>query len=298
VSIEQDQLWETGPRSIDCSAPRVLAIVNATPDSFHADSRLSAEFLPGGGKQLCQRLAELLEAGPDIIDVGGQSTRPGSTPVGAEEELRRVMPVLELLRGLAPELPLSVDTYHAPVARAALATGACIVNDISAGSLDPRLLAVVAGSGCGYVLMHMQGTPATMQQAPRYADCVGEVHEFFAAQLERLERLGIARERVVLDPGIGFGKRLEDNLRLIRDAAKFSDLGRPLLYGISRKAFIGQLAFPPDSAAADPRSADPALRLPGTLGVSWELLSQGVMLHRVHDAAAQRQLGALWQALH
>ncbi len=224
---------------------------------------------------------------PDAIDIGGQSSRPGSQRITAEEELRRVLPVITALRELAPQIPITIDTYSASVAREALSIGVDGVNDISAGQLDPELLSVVAQAQCGYVLMHMQGTPDSMQQQPYYTDCVGEIGAYLAAQVAHLEQLGVARECIVLDPGVGFGKRLEDNLALVRHADELSRLGRPLLYGISRKSFIGKLT------GAD----DPAARLPGTLGLTWELLNRGVMLHRVHDPAPVRQLCQAWEAL-
>lgn len=275
-------IWQLGRKRLDCTQPRLVAIVNATPDSFHAASRLPAET-----SALRTALQALLATQPDVVDIGGQSSRPGSARLSAADELSRVLPVIAALRQLDSELPLTIDTYSAQVARAALAEGVDGVNDISAGSFDPQLLAVVAESGCGYVLMHMQGTPETMQHQPQYTNCLAEVGEFLACSLERLVRLGIAAERVVLDPGIGFGKRVEDNLELIRHAARLRELGRPLLYGISRKMFVGKLS----------QAAEPEQRLPGTLGLTWELLNQGVMLHRVHDSAEVKQVFRLWQAL-
>jgi len=275
-------VWRLGTKTLDCSAPRVIAIVNAAPDSFFAGSRL-----PAGQEDRRASLEALLAAAPDVIDVGGLSTRPGSRPVSTAEETSRVVPVIEELRRLDAHVPITVDTYTAEVAEAALSAGADGVNDISAGRLDPRLLEVVAHSGCGYVLMHMQGTPQTMQDAPCYADCVGEVREFLRSGLERLAALGIALERVVVDPGIGFGKRFEDNLALVRDAAALRELGRPLVFGVSRKSFLGRLTG----------AQDPADRLAATLGVTWRLLECGVMLHRVHDAAAVRQLMNAWAGL-
>ena len=292
-AVSERQIWHLGTKSLDCARPRVMAIVNATPDSFYAGSRLGGDF-----RTLGPLLDALLADPPDIVDVGGQSSRPGSLRVDAAEELRRVLPVIARLRKQAAGLTITVDTYSAEVARAALAAGADGINDISACRFDPALFDVVAESGCGYVLMHMQGTPETMQQAPHYDDCVGEVYAFLDEQLALLERRGIGRERVAVDPGVGFGKRVEDNLALIRHAARFAELGRPVLYGISRKAFIGRLAYPAAAdAAADARASDPALRLPGTLGLTWELLNAGVMLHRVHDAAEAMQLVRLWEAL-
>ena len=229
----------------------------------------------------------MVDEGADIIDIGGQSTRPGSEQVSVNEELNRVIPVIEELRLLNDAIPITVDTYHAEVGRAALAAGADGINDISAGGMDPELLPLVAESGCGYVLMHMLGTPATMQQNPHYDDCIGEVSAFFEEHLAALAELGVQRECVVLDPGIGFGKRLEDNLALLAHASKLAQLGRPLLYGVSRKSFISQLSGEQDAGQ----------RLPGTLGVTWDLLSQGVMLHRVHDVREMRQLIDVWQGL-
>jgi dihydropteroate synthase len=276
------QVWQLGRHTVDCSRPRIMAIVNATPDSFYAGSTYAFDCAQRSGA-----LAQLVEDGPDVVDIGGQSTRPGSKRVSAAEEIERVLPVLAELRSMAPDLPVTVDTYSAQVAREALQAGADGVNDISAGSMDESLLEVVAGTDCGYVLMHMQGRPETMQSEPRYENCVAEVRQFLAAGLASLAARGIAAQRVVLDPGIGFGKRLEDNLALIRHAAELGSLGRPLLYGVSRKSFISRLGAGPE----------PEDRLPGTLAATWELLRQGVMLHRVHDVAAVRQVLRVWEGL-
>jgi dihydropteroate synthase len=267
-----------------------MAAVNAAPDSFHAGSIVDTE-MPA---LLQPALSRLLAQGPDIVDIGGQSTRPGSARVGAEEELRRVLPVLAALRRLDADLPVTVDTYHASVARAALAEGADGVNDISAGRFDPALLETVAAAQAGYVLMHMQGTPETMQAAPRYADCVGEVEQFLAARLDVAAQAGVARERIALDPGIGFGKRLKDNLDLLNAAPRLAALGAPLLYGVSRKSFILTACANLPEAAQPTQSSQ---RLPGTVAVTWHLLEAGVMLHRLHDVGAARQVFALWAAL-
>jgi dihydropteroate synthase len=259
-----------------------MAIINATPDSFHPGSRL-----PEDAAARSAALTALLQDGPDIVDVGGQSSRPGSARISAAEELARVLPVIRSLRELDSEIPITIDTYHATVAREAIAAGADAVNDISAGSLDPLLLQLVAQSGCGYVLMHMLGTPETMQLEPQYANCMDEVQHFFSEKLDLLEQAGIARDCVVLDPGIGFGKRLGDNLDLITYARRFLEFDRPLLYGVSLKRFIGELSGAQDTAQ----------RVSGTLGVIWELLGQGVMLHRVHDVATARQMIDVWLGL-
>jgi dihydropteroate synthase len=259
-----------------------MAIINATPDSFFSDSRLAND-----RRLRDAALERVLEDGPDIIDVGGQSTRPGSERVGVTEELARVIPVIRRIRERNDTVPITIDTYHAAVAAEAMVAGADGVNDISAGRFDPALWNTVAQAGCGYVLMHMQGSPESMQRAPAYKDCVEEVSGFLSSKLLELQALGVDPERIVLDPGIGFGKRVEDNLALIHAAKRVGSLGRPLLYGVSRKSFVGAL-----SAAGEPGD-----RLPGTLGIIWDLLTHGVMLHRVHDVGEVRQLFALWRGL-
>ncbi|MCH7471618.1 dihydropteroate synthase [bacterium] len=283
---EVARTWLIGDSHICCDRPVLMAIVNATPDSFYAGSRVAGD--PAARRNA---LAALVEERPAIIDVGGQSTRPGSERVGAEEEIRRVIPVIREILEIEKDALVSIDTYHSKVAREALFAGARIVNDISAGRMDANMWDVLAEHGCGYVLMHMQGTPGTMQQAPHYEDCAGEVNEFFTGKLKELQACGIDSKRVVLDPGIGFGKRLADNLELIKRARSFARLKRPLMYGVSRKSFIGRIARRIEA------SDDPANRLAGTLGITWELLNKGVMLHRVHDVRETRQLVAAWEAL-
>lgn len=281
MSVDTTKIWRLADKTIDCSRPRIIAIVNATPDSFYSPSRYCA------GPGLADALARLVAQTPDAVDIGGQSSRPGSERISVDEELRRVIPVVSALRHLDPALPITIDTFQAQVVREALAAGADGVNDISAGKLDSALLQEVVDSDCGYVLMHMQGTPETMQHQPQYGDCVREIGEFMKQHLGWLKRAGVKLDRVVLDPGVGFGKRLADNLELIQSADELAKIGRPLLYGISRKSFIGKLT------GAD----DPVDRLPGTLGVTWELLNKGVMLHRVHDPGPVRQVFLLWEAL-
>lgn len=274
--------WRLGDKLIDCSQPRVMAIVNATPDSFYAGSRLDK-----GQASRKQAIEQLVSKRPDVIDVGGQSTRPGSERVGVDEELSRVMPVIEAIRKIDPAVPITVDTYHSKVAMRTLECGADGINDVSACSFDPEMAGVVASTGCGYVLMHMLGTPKVMQQDPHYEDCLNEVFYFLGQRLGDLEHAGIAPGHIVIDPGIGFGKRLEHNLALINGASRFNELGRPVLFGVSRKHFIGELS----------QTDDPAGRLAGTLGITWELLDAGVMLHRVHDVEATQQIFKVWQGL-
>ena len=260
----------------------LMGVVNVTPDSF-SDGGLYFDAGPAVDRGL-----ELAAEGADILDVGGESTRPGSLPVPEDEERRRVIPVIGALRKRTEAL-LSVDTTKASVARAALDAGADIVNDTSAFRFDPAMAGEVARSGAAAVLMHMKGRPLTMQDAPRYDDLLGEVAGFLGDRLRLAEAAGIPRERVIVDPGIGFGKTFEDNLVLIRRQEAFHALGRPLLMGFSRKAFLGRiLGLPPDR------------RLEGTIAAAVLSVERGAHILRVHDVgpvaravrAAEAMLGA------
>jgi dihydropteroate synthase len=215
----------------------------------------------------------MVQSGAEVLDVGGESTRPGARPVDEAEELDRVLPVI---RGLRREVavPISIDTYKAGVARAALDAGADIVNDISALRFDPALVSLVAAEEVPVILMHMQGKPQTMQSEPRYNDVVREVRDFLAAQLYEAMDAGIAAERIILDPGIGFGKTLEHNLQLLRGLPTLAALGQPLLVGASRKAFIGKIL-----------DLDPDHRLEGSLAAAVAAVLGGANLLRVHDVA-------------
>ena len=244
----------------------VIGIVNVTPDSFSDGGMFDdAEAAMKHGLQL-------LEEGADVLDVGGESTRPGSDAVSVEEELERVLPVIEGLRREAPETILSVDTRKAAVAREALAAGADVVNDIGAGT-DPDMFGVVASVRAGMILMHMRGEPKTMQTDPYYDDVVTEVRGFLTERLEAAVAAGIGRDRLCIDPGIGFGKSVEHNLALLRSIGSFRELGVPVLVGVSRKRFIGEL-----SGAEDPVS-----RLEGSVAAVVWCASQGVEMVRVHD---------------
>ncbi len=244
----------------------VMGIVNVTPDSFSDGGMFEdADAAVSHGLRL-------LEEGADVLDVGGESTRPGSDPVSEDEERGRVLPVIEGLRRGAPEALLSVDTRKAAVASEALAAGADVVNDIGAGT-DPDMFDVVASAGAAMVLMHMQGEPATMQADPHYDDVVAEVRGFLAGRIEAAVAAGIGRDHLCIDPGIGFGKHLEHNLALLRSIGSFRELGVPVLAGVSRKRFIGELSG----------SDDPADRLEGSVAGAVWCASQGVELVRVHD---------------
>jgi len=249
----------------------IMGIVNVTPDSF---SDGGAFLDPAAAVEHGLRLAA---EGADILDVGGESTRPGAAPVPLEEELRRVVPVV---RGLASrcQAPISVDTTKAAVARAALAEGAAIVNDVSALRFDPALGPVVAAAGAALVLMHMRGEPRTMQQGPRYDDLLGEVRAELAAALARAAAAGVDPARTIVDPGIGFGKSLEHNLELLERLGELEALGRPVLVGPSRKSFIGGIT-----------GAPPAERVEGTIAACCLAAARGAHAVRVHDVAAVRR---------
>ena len=251
--------------------PVVMGIVNVTPDSF-SDGGLW--FDP---ERAVDHGLRLVSEGAGLLDVGGESTRPGAAPVPVEEELRRVVPVVRALAARSP-VPVSVDTRKPEVARAALDAGASVVNDVEASRTDPAMWKVVAESGAGYVAMHMQGLPGTMQRDPRYSDVVAEVSGFLADRLAALAEAGVPAERVVLDPGIGFGKTPEHSLGLLRGLSAFASLGRPLMLGLSRKSFLGALL-----------GAPVAERLPGALAATLWAARRGVAFFRVHDVAATVQ---------
>jgi len=251
--------FDLGPRTW------LMGVVNVTPDSF-SDGGLYLET-----DKAVARGLELAFEGADIIDVGGESTRPGSRPAPEDEELERVVPVVRALRKKTEAL-LSVDTTKAAVARAALDAGADIVNDTSALRADPAMAAVVARSGAALVLMHMQGTPLTMQEAPRYDDLIGEIGAFLAERMSVAAAAGIPAERLIVDPGVGFGKTYEHNLELLRRQEVFQALGRPVLVGVSRKAFLGVILDLP-----------PTRRLEGTLAAAVLAVERGAHILRVHD---------------
>jgi len=248
----------------------VMGVVNVTPDSFSDGGLfLDPEAAVAHGR-------ELIEAGAEILDVGGESTRPGAEPVGEDEELRRVVPVIEGLRDGSSRI--SIDTSKAAVAAAALKTGAEIVNDVTALRGDPEMAALCADRGATVVLMHMLGEPRTMQDNPRYDDVVADVKAFLAQRLEAAVAAGIEEDRVWLDPGIGFGKTGAHNMELLRRLGELRDLGRPLVVGTSRKSFIGKV----DGSPADQR-------LGGTIASSVLAATEGADVLRVHDVAEVRQ---------
>lgn len=258
----------------------IMGILNVTPDSFSDGGRFAD---PGAAIDQALRLEA---EGADLIDIGGESTRPGAASVPEEEELRRVVPVLTKLAGRL-KIPMSIDTMKPGVARAALDLGVSIVNDVAASRMTDVMWRLVAESGAGYVVMHMQGSPQTMQSSPEYDDVVADVGRFFETRLARLAELGVPPAQVVLDPGIGFGKTVRHNFQLLAALGEFTKLQRPVLVGASRKSFIGAVAG--GIAAGD--------RLPGSLMAACWAVQEGAQIVRVHDVAATRQALAVQDAI-
>ncbi|TGN50434.1 dihydropteroate synthase [Paracoccus liaowanqingii] len=260
----------TAPRppllGLPLDRPRLMGIVNATPDSFS----------DGGHYEPSEQACALLQAGVDILDVGGESTRPGAAQVPEAEEIARILPILSAMAGQAP---LSVDTRKAAVAQAALAAGAGMVNDVSGFDFDLDLAGVVAQAGVPVCLMHAQGLPQTMQDDPRYGDVLLDVYDALEARIARARAAGIPAQRIVIDPGIGFGKTMTHNLAILRRISVYHGLGCPILLGLSRKRFIGTIG----GAEA------PGDRMPGTLALTVSAVAQGVQIHRVHDVAEHAQ---------
>jgi dihydropteroate synthase len=263
----------------DLKRPLIMGIINVTPDSFsdggdHGDTASAVAF----GEAL-------LAAGADILDIGGESTRPGAAAVSIDDEIRRVTPVIRQLASKGAVI--SVDTRHAAVMSAAVAAGARIINDVTALTGDPGSQAVAAQSGADLVLMHMQGEPQTMQKAPHYADVTLDLLDYFTARLAELQQLGVSPARISLDPGIGFGKNDQHNMRLMRELAVFHCFGCPLTLGVSRKSFVGRLS----------RREPPKERMPGSLTAGLHGLDRGIHILRVHDVAETYQGIAIWRAL-
>ena len=263
-------------RLITLHGPAVMGILNATPDSFHGDSRVDVD----GALRLAERM---LTEGAAVLDIGGASSRPGSAEVDAAEELRRVLPVIAAVHERFPETLISVDTWRAAVAREAVAAGAGMVNDIGAGLLDPEMLPTVAALHVPYIAMHMQGTPATMQQAPHYDDVAAEVTHFLSERLHACHAAGIAD--VLVDPGFGFGKTTGHNYALLRELPRMVALGAPVLVGVSRKRMINEVL-----------GTSPAEALNGTTVLNTLALLGGAAVLRVHDVREAVQCVQLVQA--
>jgi len=258
----------------------VMGILNVTPDSFYDHGAFFSR------DRALDHALRMIDEGADIIDVGGESTRPFSEPTPRAEELARILPVIEAVRKHS-DVPLSVDTYKAVVARAAIAAGADIINDISSLSFDPDMADVVAVSGVPVVLMHIKGTPRDMQKDPIYKDVVGEIREFFVERIAFAKSAGIDEENIVIDPGIGFGKQLQHNLTIIKELGRLKELGQPLLIGTSMKSFIGRIM---GTTALEDRAE-------GTLASVAMSVWNGADIVRVHDVARTRRVITFMEAL-
>jgi len=269
-------LWKFGNIDIDCSRPIIMGIVNVTPDSFSDGGRFfDPESAISQAKNLSERKA-------DILDIGGESTRPGSDPVDEDEELRRVIPVIEGIRRLGIETPISIDTRRLSVAEKAVDAGATIINDVTALRDRPELADFIAERNLGVVLMHMLGRPKTMQKDPHYDDVISEIGDFFEERLAFAVEKRIPAENIVLDPGIGFGKKLVHNLTILRECGTWLKYNRPILIGPSRKRFIGGII-----------DRDVTERLYGTIGACVAALHSGARIFRVHDAGPVRDALAI-----
>jgi dihydropteroate synthase len=261
--------------------PVVVGILNVTPDSFSDGGDF---FDP---EAAAEHAAAMLDEGADMLDVGGESTRPGSDPVSQEEEIRRVVPVLKRILSVRPEAVISVDTYRSGTAKAALKAGASLVNDVTALRGDPGMVSLIEEAACPVILMHMQGEPKTMQKEPNYQDVVGEVRDFLAERAEYAVAAGVRLENIIVDPGIGFGKNLEHNLALLRNLDALVDLGFPVLIGTSRKSFVERI-----TGAQEARD-----RVFGTVATTVLAFEQGATFFRVHDVRANRQALAVAEAV-
>ena len=257
----------------------VMGILNVTPDSFSDGGRYV------DADAACAHAMAMIEQGADLLDIGAESSKPGAVAIDEEEERRRLLPIVrELCRRTT--IPLSIDTTKAAIAEEALDAGAALINDISALRFDPRMASVVARSGAGVILMHMQGTPATMQRTASYTYVVEDVRAFLAARLEVAQQAGIPRDRILLDPGIGFGKNCEHNVTLLNHLGAFQTLGRPIVVGVSRKAFLGKILG---------RTIDE--RLMGTAGAVAVAIMKGARVVRVHDVAPIRDVVKIVEAI-
>jgi len=262
--------------------PLIMGILNLTFDSFYPQSRIGDD-----RETLLKRAEKMIEDGADILDIGAESTRPGAEPLSLEEEMKRLIPGVESLRKNFPEAVISVDTYKANVAEAAVEAGADIINDISGLSFDSNMADTIARLGVPVIIMHIKGTPKDMQKDPRYDDVIGEIKEFFEDKMALAAKSGIKREQIVLDPGLGFGKRNEDNLCILKNIREFRSLGRPILIGHSRKGTISKVL-----GCKGPEEA-----LYGTLAISAYCALNYIEILRVHDVLENKQVVTMISAI-
>jgi dihydropteroate synthase len=270
-------LLKCGKYSLALTRPLIMGVLNVTPDSFSDGGKFSEL------NQSLTHAGRLIDEGADVLDIGGESTRPGAVPVTLEEERRRVLPLLEKLAG--GPIPISIDTHKPALMREAVAAGAAMINDVS-GFRDAGAFEAVADSDAAICIMHMQGEPRTMQQDPHYDDVTLEVYDYLAARAAAAEAAGITRNRIVIDPGFGFGKTLEHNLTLLRELRRFRDMDCTLLAGLSRKTMLGRIT-----------GRDPAGRVHASVAAALLAVQNGAHIVRVHDVAATRDALAVWQAV-
>jgi dihydropteroate synthase len=279
-------ILKTRAKELDFSkGPLLMGVLNVTPDSFSDGGRhLAVEAAIAGAE-------EMVEEGVDLIDVGGESTRPGAEPVSLEEEIRRVAPVAEALCERFPGVPISIDTMKAPVARRCLEAGASVINDVSALRHDPDMVKAVKEHGVPVILMHMQGEPRSMQKSPSYKDVVEDIKDFFTERMDWAVRQGLRPHQFVLDPGLGFGKTTAHNMEILRRVKSFLELEQPLLIGASRKSFIGKIL------GTESEPSPVSERNEGSMAVHLWAAAQGAHILRVHDVKETRRALVLWRAI-
>lgn len=271
TSFSQHQTLKCGDRILDLSSPVVMGILNLTPDSFYDGGRLTSN------TEILKKAEQMLVEGADIIDMGAVSTRPGSKAVSEEEELNRLFPIFKIIRNKFPDTIISIDTYRSKIAYELVQAGADIINDISGGTFDPIMFDLIANTKVPYILMHLKGTPENMQNNPAYLDVTIEVKNFFKAQLNKLNKLGI-KDNLVLDPGFGFGKNLDHNFQLLKELDQINQLGHPILVGISRKSMISKVL-----------NTIPETALNGTTVLNTIALMNGANILRVHDVKEAKE---------
>lgn len=277
-------IFKIRKRKLNLRKPLVMGILNVTPDSFSGDGVLKDSGT--STEKITQKVEEMLKAGVDIIDVGGESTRPGSKPISSKEEIKRVTPALKIIRKKAPSIPISIDTYKYEVARVAIKEGASIVNDITALK-DKKMAELCARYRTGVILMHMKGKPLTMQRNPHYKNVLAEIFIFLSKAIKKAEAEGIDKESIVIDPGIGFGKRLQDNLKILKHLYEFKSLGKPILIGVSRKSFLGQIL----------KEKDPQKRDNATTSALVISILNGARILRVHQVKEAKEAILITQSI-
>ncbi len=270
--------WNLKGRLFTLDRPHVMGILNLTPDSFYSASRVSEE------PEVLALASKMVSQGADLLDLGGYSTRPGAIPVDEAEELQRVIPSIRLLAQKFPNVPLSVDTFRSNVARKAIEAGASIVNDVSGGEMDPRMMETIASLGVPYILMHMRGNPGTMNSLAHYQDLVKELMDYFHAKVHRLRELGV--RDIIIDPGFGFAKNVSHNFELLRELRNFRTFGLPVLVGLSRKSMIWRTLM-----------LEPEQALNGTTALHMVALLHGATILRVHDVKEARECVQLFSKL-